>query len=147
MMEKDDYIILINNIISKIPKEYLTKSIKDTFGNIIDYSIKGLTLKTNDVILNEINISDNGVINLKCSYKQDITYFLVGDCINRDTNWGLARNDKLGYVLLDMSNLKILEQKLNTSDVQNIRLTIGADSKASMDYYMKNNIIIRSVHK
>ena len=147
MMEKDDDIILINNIISKIPKEYLTKSIKDTFGNIIDYSIKGLTLKTNDVILNEINISDNDVINLKCSYKQDITYFLVGDCINRDTNWGLARNDKLGYVLLDMSNLKILEQKLNTSDIQNIRLTIGADSKASMDYYMKNNIIIRSVHK
>lgn len=147
MMEEDDDIISINNIISKIPKEYLTKSIKDTFGNIIDYSIKGLTLKTNDVILNEINISDNDVINLKCSYKQDITYFLVGDCINKDTMWGLARNDKLGYVLLDMSNLKLLEQKINTSDAQNIRLTIGARSKASMDYYMKNNIIIRSVHK
>lgn len=147
MMEKDDDIILINNIISKIPKEYLTKSIKDTFGNIIDYSIKGLTLKTNDVILNEINISDNDVINLKCSYKQDITYFLVGDCINRNTMWSLARNDKLGYVLLDMSNLKLLKQKINTSEVQDVRLIIGADSKASMDYYMKNNIIIRSVHK
>lgn len=147
MMEKDDDIISINNIISKIPKEYLTKSIKDTFGNIIDYSIKGLTLKTNDVILNEINISDNDVINLKCSYKQDITYFLVGDCINEDKMWGLARNDKLGYVLLDMSNLKLLEQKINTSDVQNIRLVLGMGSKASMDYYMKNNIIIRSVHK
>lgn len=146
MMEKDDDIILINNIISKIPKEYLTKSIKDTFGNIIDYSIKGLTLKTNDVILNEINISDNDVINLKCSYKQDITYFLVGDCINRNTMWGLAYNDKLGYVLLDMSNLKLLKQK-NTSEVQDVRLIIGANSKASMDYYMKNNIIIKSVHK
>ena len=80
-MKKDDNVIPINDIISKIPKEYLTKGIKDTFGNIFDYSIKGLTLKTNNVILNEINISDNKFTNLKCSYKQDgINYFLLGDC-------------------------------------------------------------------
>ena len=66
MKKKDDDVIPINDIISKIPKEYLTKGIKDTFGNIFDYSIKGLTLKTNDVILNEINISDNEFTNLKC---------------------------------------------------------------------------------
>ena len=142
MMKKDDDIIPINDIISKIPKKYLTKGIKDTFGNITDYSIKGLTLKTNDVILNKINISDNKFINLKCSYKQDgITYFLVGVC--KEKSETLAHNDKLGYVLLDTSKLKLIRYMNDENEIKNYKLFYD---KTSWNYYMKN-YIIRPVHK
>ena len=105
-----------------------------------------MTLKTNDVILNEINISDNKFTNLKCLYKQDgINYFLLGDCEKKSKNKSevIAHNDKLGYVLLDTSELKLIRYMKDKNEIENYKLFYD---KTSMNYYMKN-YIIRPVHK
>ena len=88
------------------------------------------------------------IFDLKCSYKQDITYFLVGVSVNKYM-MGLAYNNKLGYVLLDMLNLKFI-QKTNfyySNSAYIYSKNYGMNVVPTLNYYMKNNIIIKSVYK
>ena len=55
----------------------------------------------------------------------------------------MAHNDKLGYVLLDTSELKLIRYMKDKNEIENYKLFYD---KTSMNYYMKN-YIIRPVHK
>ena len=50
----------------------------------------------------------------------------------------MAHNDKLGYVLLDASDLKLIRIVENKNEIKNYKAFYD---KTSMNYYMKNCII------